>query len=155
MWLTLVKGIFTTGVPFIKDWWAGKQEEAYRELEIKKQESLTLQQIKLQQAKAEVTNTSERIKQMAKSFKDEFTMIVIFTPLITSMISPYVDLFYVLKVKDYQQGMLAEASLVAIQSLDSFPIWYVAIVMVMILYSWGANNDMVTKFFDIINFRKS
>ncbi|AKO61095.1 hypothetical protein AXI76_gp194 [Pseudoalteromonas phage H101] len=153
MW-TIVKGLVTNLIPFASQWWKGKQEEAMRELDIKQQESLTRQNIKLERVRSEVTNTSERIKQMANSFKDEFTMIVIFFPFITSMISPYVDLFYALKEKAYQQGMLADASLKAIEALDSFPIWYTLVVILMILYSWGASKEVISKFFDMFSFNK-
>jgi len=126
-----------------------------RELDIKQQESLTKQSIQLERVKSEVTNTSERIKQMASSFKDEFTMIVIFFPFITSMVSPYVDLYFALQDKDYQQGMLSAASLRAIQALDAFPMWYTLVVILMILYSWGASKEVIAKFFDMFNFNNS
>ena len=154
MWLTIIKGLLTNTVPFISKWWEGKQEESMRELDIKQQESLTKQTIKLEKVKSEVTNTSERIKQMANSFKDEFTMVVIFFPFITSMISPYVDLIYALEEKSYQQGMLAAASLEAIRALDAFPVWYTLVVILMILYSWGASKEVISKFFDIFSFNK-
>ena len=67
MW-TILKGAFTLGLPFLQQWWTGKQEEAAKELQIKQQQVATEQQIKLETAKAHITNTSERIKQMANSF---------------------------------------------------------------------------------------
>tara|TARA_R100000541_G_C1897352_1_gene83939 strand:- start:10728 stop:11192 length:465 start_codon:yes stop_codon:yes gene_type:complete len=152
--LTLLQGVLTAGIPFLKQWWVGKQEEAKRKLEIKQQVVATKQQILLETAKSSITNTSERIKQMANSFKDEFTMIVIFWPFVTSIISPYIDLYFALKTSSYQQGMLAEASLAAIQSLNQFPLWYTLIVILMILYSWGASKEVIEKFFDMFNFRK-
>ena len=155
MWWTIIKGLATNAIPFVQKWWTGKQEEAMRELDIKQQESLTKQSIQLERVKSEVTNTSERIKQMANSFKDEFTMIVIFFPFITSMISPYVDLFYALQEKSYQQGMLSDASLKSIQALDAFPLWYTLIVILMILYSWGASKEVISKFFDMFNFKSN
>ena len=154
MW-TILKGAFTLGLPFLQQWWTGKQEEAAKELQIKQQQVATEQQIKLETAKAHITNTSERIKQMANSFKDEFTMIVIFWPFVTSIISPYIDFYFAVTAGSYEQGMLADASLKAIQSLDAFPLWYTAIVILMILYSWGADKEIVGKFLDMFNFRSN
>lgn len=153
MW-TLLAGLITKGFDFWGEWRKEKAAQIDYKLETDRKIVQTTQDIRLQNATANVKNTSERIKQMAKSWKDEFTMIVFYAPFITNLLSPFIDLYMALKVDVYEQGMLAAASLTAIQSLDSFPIWYVLIVILMTLWSWGASENVQNKFLDLFNFRK-
>lgn len=146
----IIKGLITGGWSFFTKWKEGKHEEALEELSIKKEERSAQNQIRLENARSGNNNTSERIKQMANSFKDEFTMIVVFAPFVTSIISPYLDLYFALKDSSYQQGMLADASLQAVQSLNEFPLWYVVLVILMVLWSWGASKEVINRFLDMI-----
>ena len=156
--MTLIMGLLTKGFDFWGEYRKEKAAQIDYKLQTERKIVETTQNIRLENASADVKNTSERIKQMAKSWKDEFTMLIFYAPFITNLISPFVDLYFAMKDGLYQQGMLAQASLTAIQSLNEFPIWYVLIVVLMTLWSWGASKEVINKFVDMFtsmfNFRK-
>lgn len=155
MWATLLSGLLSKGFSFFTEWREEKAKQATLKLQNETKIVETTQNIRYEKATADVKNTSERIAQMAKSFKDEFTMFVIFTPLVTSMISPYVDLYFVLQSGSYELGMLAAASSEAIASFNNMPVWYTSIVILMIMWSWGASKEIINKILDlVVNFFK-
>ena len=144
--MTLIMGLLTKGFDFWGEYRKEKAAQVDYKLQTERKIVETTQNIRLENATADVKNTSERIKQMAKSWKDEFTMLIFYAP------------YFAMKDGLYQQGMLAQASLTAIQSLNEFPIWYVLIVVLMTLWSWGASKEVINKFVDMFtsmfNFRK-
>lgn len=154
MWTTLLSGLISEGWGFFSKWREEKAKQA--EMKLKNETKIvdTTQNIRYEKATSDIKNTSERIAQMAKSWKDEFIMLVFYTPFVTNMISPFLDLYMSLKEGSYQQGMLAKASLESIQSLDAFPWWYVLLVILIALWSWGADKETINKFLDVISFKK-
>jgi hypothetical protein len=151
--VTILTGLLTGGLSFAKEWWKGKQEQSIKELEIKQEERRTDQTIRLEQARAAVGNTNERIKQMANSWKDEVVMIIFYTPLVSGMISPFIDLYFSLKDNSYVQGMLATAASESVDNFSTMPLWYVLIVLLIALYSWGASKEVIDRFFGLFSWR--
>ena len=131
---TWITGVVTGGFSFLSEWWKGKQEQAKQELSIKQETVRVKNELKLKQVVAQLDEDGERVKQMAKSFKDEWFMILFSIPLINMFISPFVDLFF---LDSYQDGMLATAASEALQNLDKAPMWYTAIIIMMTCLSWG------------------
>lgn len=145
--LGVFKGLITGGFSFLGEWWKGKQEESKKELEIKQEEKRTQQTIRLERAKSAEENTTERIRQMSKSWKDEVVMIIFYTPLVASIVSPFIDLYFAIKSTVYVQGMLAKAASEAVSNFSSMPLWYILIVLLIALYSWGASKEVIDRFF--------
>ncbi|AOQ26821.1 hypothetical protein [Vibrio phage S4-7] len=130
----ILKGLLTGGFSFLSSWWEGKQEEAKMELQIKQAQKATDNTIKLKYATGEIEADNERIKQMELSWKDEWFTLLFSIPLVNLFISPFVDL---IMIGEYQEGMLASAANTALQNLDSAPTWYVFIIVVMVMLSYG------------------
>ena len=150
----LLQGLITGGFGFLKDWWVGKQAQSKKELEIKQAEVATAQTIKLERARSAENNTTERIKQMKSSLKDEIVMFIFYTPLVASIISPFIDLYQSLKADTYTEGMLAIAASDAIGNFSAMPMWYVMIVLLMALWSWGASKEVIDRFFNLFSWKK-
>tara|TARA_R110002153_G_scaffold58217_1_gene159648 strand:+ start:1197 stop:1658 length:462 start_codon:yes stop_codon:yes gene_type:complete len=152
--LTLLQGVLTGGFSFLGSWWKGKQEQAVKELDIVQEEKRTEQTIRLKRASAAEGNTSERIKQMNTSWKDEVVMLIFYTPLVASIISPFIDLYFAIRDTTYIQGMLAKAASDAVGNFSSMPLWYILIVLLIALYSWGASKEVIDRFFGMFSFKK-
>lgn len=131
-WLT---GVLTGGFSFLTSWWEGKQKQAQQELEISKAKAETENTIRLQQARGEIENDGISITQMQTSWKDEWFLILFSLPLIAMFLSPFIDL--IMTADEYKDGMLGQAAMEALRNLDAAPDWYVYIVTVMVMVSYG------------------
>lgn len=132
---TWVTGILTGGFSFLSEWWKGKQEQAKQELAIKQAKIETLNQIKLKQVVGEIENDGISIRQMESSWKDEWFLILFSLPLVAMFLSPFIDLFFM--EGGYKDGLLGLAAMEALRNLDAAPDWYVYIVTVMVMVSYG------------------
>ena len=122
--MTLIMGLLTKGFDFWGEYRKEKAAQVDYKLQTDRKIVETTQNIRLENATADVKNTSERIKQMAKSWKDEFTMLIFYAPFITNLISPFVDLYFAMKDGLYQQGMLAQASIFIFFLFRPVIIWF-------------------------------
>ena len=136
---TILKGILTGGFSFLSDWWKGKQEEAKKELEIKQEKIRVDNQIRLKQISAQLDIDAERVRQMDKSWKDEWWLLVFSIPLLNMFLSPFLDLYM---VGVYKEGMLAVAASEALQNLDTAPTWYIVVILMMTFLSWGYRKGL-------------
>ena len=129
-----LKGLLTGGIGFITEWFKTKQEVARTELEIKKEHARTINQMKLDTLKSELDGDAERIRQMDRSWRDEWFTIIFSLPLVAMFISPFVDLWM---SGQYHAGRLAQAASQALQNLDNAPPWYIFVVLMMVFLSYG------------------
>ncbi len=74
---------------------------------------------------------------MAKSFKDEYLMLIFTLPLIAIFISPFVDLYM---LGEYTQGCLQVAAMEGLQGLSKTPDWYTYIIGIMVSTSYGVKG---------------
>ena len=137
--ITLATGLITGGFGFLKQWWSGKQEQAKQELNIKQETVRVKNEIKLKQVVGQLDIDQERVKQMAKSWKDEYWLILYSIPLINMFISPFVDL---IMLGEYSEGMLAKAASAALTNLDTAPLWYIIVILMMTFLSWGYRKGL-------------
>lgn len=144
---TWITGILTGGFSFLSEWWKGKQEQAKQELAIKQAQAHTENQIKLKQVTGEIENDAISLRQMSKSYKDEWFMILFSLPLVAMFLSPFLDLIFL--EEGYQDGMLGRAAMEALKNLDAAPDWYIYIitVMVMVSYSYRKGIDKLYTLF--------
>lgn len=144
---TWITGILTGGFSFLSEWWKGKQEQAKQELAIKQARAHTENQIKLKQVTGEIENDAISLRQMSKSYKDEWFMILFSLPLVAMFLSPFLDLIFL--EEGYQDGMLGRAAMEALKNLDAAPDWYIYIitVMVMVSYSYRKGIDKLYTLF--------
>lgn len=145
---TWITGVLTGGFSFLSEWWKGKQEESKQKLLIEQAKTATLNEIKLKQATASIENDTISISQMEKSWKDEYLLILFSLPLIAMFISPFLDLIFA--VDGYKEGMLAGAAMVALKNLDACPDWYVYIVTVFVMVSYGYRKG-IDRLFTLFN----
>lgn len=145
---TIVKGILTGGFSFLSEWWKGKQEAAQQELRIKQEIVRVDNEIKLKQITAQLDIDAERVRQMDKSWKDEWWLIIFSIPLVNMFLSPFIDLYM---AGDYKEGMLATAATQALKNLDTAPTWYIVVILMMTFLSWGYRRglDQVLGLFNI------
>ncbi|BAV80890.1 hypothetical protein [Vibrio phage RYC] len=146
----LLKGLVTGGFSFLSSWWEGKQEQAKQELQLKQETLRVENQIKLKRVTAQLDNDAERIRQMDRSWKDEWWLILFSIPLVNMFISPFVDLYMAGK---YETGMLANAASQALQNLDNAPTWYIVTILMMVFLSWGYRQGL-DKVLGLFNFSK-
>lgn len=71
---------------------------------------------------------------MAKSFKDEYLLLIFTLPLIAIFISPFVDLFM---LGEYTQGCLQIAAMEGLTGLSTTPDWFTYIIGSMVGVSFG------------------
>ena len=139
MWLTVLKGVFSGSFGIVSDYFKGKQENAKQELYIKQQTAKTNNEIKLAQVTKQLDIDGERVRQMEKSWKDEFWLIVFSIPLLNMFISPFIDL---VMIGEYKQGMLSDAASLALNNLDTAPTWYIVVILMMTFLSWGYRKGL-------------
>ncbi len=147
---TIATGLITGGFGFLKQWWSGKQEQTKQELHIKQETVRVANEIKLKQVVGQLDIDAERVKQMDKSWKDEWFMILFSIPLVNMFISPFLDL---LMTGIYTQGMLATAASQALTNLDTAPVWYIVVILSMVFLSWGYRKGL-DRVLNIMNFGK-
>ena len=96
-------------------------------------------QVKADQIAASGQADVEATKQMRYSWKDEYWLILFSTPLIGMFASPYIDVIVALTQGslDYVPGMLLLASTQALINLEQAPLWYRAIIIMMVAVSYG------------------
>lgn len=132
---TWVTGILTGGFSFLSEWWKGKQEQSKQKLEIEQAKQRTLNEIKLKQVSSEIESDLISIRQMETSWKDEWFLILFSTPLVAMFLSPFIDIYMI--EGEYKDGMLGRAAMEALHNLDAAPDWYVYLVTVIVLVSYG------------------
>ena len=54
-------------------------------------------------------------------------------------LSPFVDL---MMLGSYKEGMLAAAASEALSNLDSAPVWYILVILMMTFLSWGHRKGL-------------
>ncbi len=147
---TIIKGILTGGFSFLQSWWEGKQEQAKQELAIKQESVRVENEIKLKQVTAQLDIDAERVRQMDKSWKDEWWLIIFSIPLVNMFLSPFVDL---VMVGAYKEGMLAQAASEALKNLDTAPTWYIVVILMMTFLSWGYRKGL-DQVMSMFNFKR-
>ena len=146
----IITGIVTGGFSFLSDWWKGKQDQAKQELQIKQESIRVGNEIKLKQVTAQLDIDAERVKQMDKSWKDEWWLVIFSIPLVNMFLSPFVDL---MMLGTYQEGMLASAASEALKNLDTAPTWYIVVILMMTFLSWGYRKGL-DQVMGLFNFKK-
>lgn len=98
---------------------------------------------RLEVAKIDAKATWETIAAngMKDSWKDEWFTIIFSIPLVSTMISPFVDLVVMLYTGgSYVDGQLLTAGLEALAGLDLAPTWYTTLLGVMVGASFGVKS---------------
>lgn len=136
---TWITGILTGGFSFLSEWWKGKKDLAEQEMRIKQEIKRSENEMKLTALTAQINEDSERVRQMSKSWKDEWFTFLFSIPLINMFISPFVDIYF---MQDYRDNMLADAAKEALNNLDSAPTWYIVVMLTMTFLSYGYRKGL-------------